>query len=156
MLRDPEYFAAIETVGEKELDDDNTCYRVRLEWQSGRESFDCYHAESGLLVEMEMTQPSPMGEISSVTRMSDYQEFGDGRIATRTSIQVMGQVASRKWNSTARMHPCSSRRRPSRPSSRTAEPAAGAAYFSGDSNPSANSRSDSSPANRHRPPERTT
>lgn len=91
MLRDPEYFAAIETVAEKELDDGNTCYRVRLEWQSGRESFDCYHADSGLLVEMEMKQPSPMGEVSSVTRMSDYREFGDGRIATRTAIRVMGQ-----------------------------------------------------------------
>lgn len=91
MLRDPEFFSTIETVGETELDNGATCYRVRLEWQSGRESFDCYHAESGLLVEMEMTQPSPMGEISSVTRMRDYQEFGDGRIATRTSIRVMGQ-----------------------------------------------------------------
>lgn len=91
MLRDPEFFAEIETMGEKTLDDESTCYRVRLEWKSGRESFDCYHADSGLLVEMEMTQPSPMGEVSSVTTLEDYRSFGDVRIATRSRIRVMGQ-----------------------------------------------------------------
>lgn len=66
------------------------CLKVRLEWQSGRETFDCYSEETGLLVGTMATQETNMGRIDSVTLLDDYREFGGLRTPTRITIQTMG------------------------------------------------------------------
>ncbi len=90
MLREDSHVDSMETVERTEMDGQE-CYRVRVEWKSGRESFDCYATDSGLMLAIEMTQPSPMGEMSSVSLFQDYQEFDGIQVPTRTLIRSMGQ-----------------------------------------------------------------
>lgn len=91
ILRDPEFVAAMETVGREEMGE-QACYRVRVSWKSGRESFDCYAIDSGLLIGMESMQPSPMGDILAVTVISDYRDFGNIKAPTSSQVEVMGQT----------------------------------------------------------------
>ncbi len=90
LLRDEGYVASVQTV-ERTTIGGEECFRVRIEWQSGREGFDCYAVDSGLLVGMETTQTTAMGEITSVSEISDYQRFDDVLIPTRMEMSLMGQ-----------------------------------------------------------------
>ena len=63
----------------------------RMVWKSGRETFDCYSAASGLLVASIGKQESPMGTIEVTNLVSEYKDFGGQKIATRLTQQVMGQ-----------------------------------------------------------------
>ena len=67
------------------------CYLVKIFWKSGRESYDCYSAASGLLIASKSTQKTPMGEIPVVTAISDYKKFGDVMVPTKTVQELMGQ-----------------------------------------------------------------
>ncbi|MGY6517750.1 MAG: hypothetical protein ACXIUZ_03450 [Lysobacteraceae bacterium] len=67
------------------------CWKVRVEWRSGRTSHDCYAVDGGLLVATVMTQTSPMGEMTIASVLSDYKEFDGVKVATRTTQEVMGQ-----------------------------------------------------------------
>lgn len=89
-LRDAEYFDVRETVELTEVGGD-ACYKVRLVWKSGRESFDCYSAETGLLIGNMMTQETPMGAIDVTTVIGDYKEFGGIMAPTSMRQQLMGQ-----------------------------------------------------------------
>ena len=66
-LRDPEIVPERETVETAEYDGE-ACWRVRLRWRSGRETFDCYSEATGLLIASEESQVSPMGEIEVTMR----------------------------------------------------------------------------------------
>jgi hypothetical protein len=90
LMRDPEYVESLETVGRTEFDGE-PCYRVAVEWRSGRTSHDCYAVDSGLLIAMETTEVSPMGEAETLSLLNDYQSFGDVMMATETRIRTMGQ-----------------------------------------------------------------
>lgn len=91
-VRDSSLVPTRETMGLTEYDGD-ACWRVRLEWASGRESFDCYSTETGLLIASEDQQVSQMGEIQITTTFDDYQEFDGGMyLPTRMVQQGMGQV----------------------------------------------------------------
>jgi hypothetical protein len=89
-LRDPSAFDVRETVELTELNA-QACYRVLLVWKSGRETFDCYHVETGLLVASAGRQETPMGEIETLTLMEDYQEFGGILSPSRIRQQMLGQ-----------------------------------------------------------------
>lgn len=89
-VRDPSLFTSVETIGTSEVDGE-ACHQVKLAWKSGRESVDCYSADTGLLLTTTATQKSPMGSIEVMTRFSDYQEFGGIRMPTRIAQDVMGQ-----------------------------------------------------------------
>lgn len=91
IMRDPAFLDSVETTGTGEVDD-QACYRVRLEWKSGRESVDCYATESGLLIGMETTQPSPMGDIEALMVVEAYKRIEGVMVATRSRIDVMGQT----------------------------------------------------------------
>jgi hypothetical protein len=67
------------------------CYLVKLNWKSGRESFDCYSAASGLLIASKSTQKTAMGEIPVVSLLSDYKKFGNITVPTKTVQDLMGQ-----------------------------------------------------------------
>jgi hypothetical protein len=66
------------------------CFKVKVVWKSGRETFDCYSPETGLLVGSMMKQRSAMGEIDAVALYDEYRDFGGVRMAARVTVQVMG------------------------------------------------------------------
>jgi hypothetical protein len=66
------------------------CYKVKLVWKSGRETFDCYSVASGLLIASMGKQESAMGTVEVTNLLSDYKDFGGQKIATRLTQQVMG------------------------------------------------------------------
>jgi hypothetical protein len=90
MLRDRQLVPERETVGLAEYEGE-ACWRVRIVWASGRESFDCYSRESGLLIASEDTQATPMGELPVTTLLSEYREFDGMLLPTRMLQRAMGQ-----------------------------------------------------------------
>ena len=88
-FRDRSLVPERETVGILELSE-GQCYRVRLLWRSGRETFDCYHRESGLLLRSEDVQVTEIGKIPSVTDYSDYREFHGMTLPARLVQSTMG------------------------------------------------------------------
>jgi hypothetical protein len=89
-LRDPSLVESMETI-EKTQAAGRDCYKVRMTWKSGRETFDCFDAENGLLIATWQTAETAMGPIESTVIYSDYKEFGAIRLPSRTTQQVMGQ-----------------------------------------------------------------
>jgi len=78
-----------ETVEKTEMNGE-PCYKVKMVWKSGRETFDCYSVASGLLIASQGKQESPMGTIDVTNLISDYKDFGGQKVATRLTQQVMG------------------------------------------------------------------
>ena len=81
--------ASATTIEKTEMNGES-CYKVKMVWKSGRETFDCYSAASGLLIASMGKQESPMGTIEVTNLISDYKDFGGQKIATRLTQQVMG------------------------------------------------------------------
>ncbi len=78
-----------ETVEKTEMNGE-PCYKVKMVWKSGRETFDCYSVASGLLIASMGKQESPMGTVEVTNLVSDYKDFGGQKIATRLTQQAMG------------------------------------------------------------------
>jgi hypothetical protein len=66
------------------------CLKVRVEWQSGRTSHDCYSEETGLLVGTLSTQQTNMGALETVSLLDDYRETGGILMPMRLTVQTMG------------------------------------------------------------------
>ena len=81
--------ASAETVEKTEMNGE-PCYKVKMVWKSGRETFDCYSVTSGLLIASMGKQESAMGTVDVTNLLSDYKDFGGQKIATRLTQQVMG------------------------------------------------------------------
>jgi len=88
-LRRPEKFKSAETV-EKTTLGGKECYKVKLVWNSGRESFDCYSAADGLLVARIENQESDMGQIEATTLLQDYTDFGGIKLPKKNVVSAMG------------------------------------------------------------------
>ncbi len=86
----PELFAALQTVADTTMGGEQ-CYLVKLTWKSGRETFDCYSAKSGLIVGSKNVQQTAMGAIPVTSLYTDYKKFGDFMMATKTVQSMMGQ-----------------------------------------------------------------
>ena len=82
--------ASAETVEKTEMNGE-ACYKVKLVWKSGRETFDCYSVSSGLLIASIVKQETPMGAVEVTNLISDYKDFGGQKVATRVAQQAMGQ-----------------------------------------------------------------
>jgi hypothetical protein len=82
--------ASAETIEKTEMNGE-ACYKVKIAWKSGRETFDCYSVATGLLVAAVAKQESPMGTIEVTNLIGDYKDFGGQKIATRITQQAMGQ-----------------------------------------------------------------
>jgi hypothetical protein len=90
MLRPADRIRSTETV-ELTTMNGHSCYKVKITYHSGRESFDCYNPETGLLVGMTQTQESPMGSVQVTTLFDDWKEFGGLKTATKLRQQMLGQ-----------------------------------------------------------------
>jgi hypothetical protein len=89
-VRDPSLFQEQETVELTEMNGE-ACYKVCMLWKSGRETFDCFSTQTGLLIGSTARQSTPMGEIDVVTLMDQYRETGGVLSATRIRQQMLGQ-----------------------------------------------------------------
>ena len=89
-VRSPELFTTVTTVADTTMNNER-CYLVKLNWKSGRESYDCYSAATGFLIASKATQKTAMGEIPVVSMLSDYKKFGNIMVPTRTVQDLMGQ-----------------------------------------------------------------
>jgi len=89
-LRDERLVESMETIDRREVEG-QACYRVRIVWKSGRETFDCYAIESGLLISTDLRTETVMGTVDATVLFSDYREFDGVRVPTRTVQKVMGQ-----------------------------------------------------------------
>ncbi|HET6680219.1 MAG TPA: hypothetical protein VFG84_03405 [Gemmatimonadaceae bacterium] len=89
-LRGPEQVTSATTVEKTEMGG-TPCYKVKLVWKSGRESFDCYAVDSGLLVGSVQTTESPMGSMEATTLLSEYKDFGGRKVPTKLVQSSMGQ-----------------------------------------------------------------
>jgi len=90
MLRSPDRIRSAETV-ELTTMGGQSCYKVKLTYNSGRESHDCYSPETGLLVGTVQRQETAMGPIEVTTLASEWKEFGGLKVATQLRQQMMGQ-----------------------------------------------------------------
>jgi len=89
-IRDASLVSSAQTVEQAEMNG-QACWRVKLTWNSGRETFDCYSVQSGLMVGSTSSQESPTGRIEVTTLLDEYREFGGVRMPTRMTQQMMGQ-----------------------------------------------------------------
>lgn len=89
-VRDPSLFESFETVGENAYDGE-ACWEVHYTWTSGRETTECYSKDSGLVLAVTATQETPMGEVPVVSRLLNYQRFGDLLYPTVIQQEAMGQ-----------------------------------------------------------------
>lgn len=89
VMRDPEYVKSATTVGMAEFAG-QSCFRVKIEWHSGRESHDCYAEDSGLLIAMQSVENSPMGSIEMVSVLEEFREFDGVMIPTVMRQTIMG------------------------------------------------------------------
>lgn len=90
VLRESENIASMETT-EIATVGGQQCYKVKVTRTSGRETFDCYSVDSGLLIGGFGKQQSAMGEIEAVSEYSDYQDFNGIKQPTKTTLTVMNQ-----------------------------------------------------------------
>jgi hypothetical protein len=89
-VRSAELFTSMETVKDTTMNAER-CYLVKLNWKSGRESYDCYSAASGMLIASRSVQKTAMGDIPVVTLFSDFKKFGAVTVPTKTIQELMGQ-----------------------------------------------------------------
>jgi hypothetical protein len=82
-LRRPDAFRSAETVEKTSLGGEE-CYKVRLVWKSGRETFDCYGVASGLLIARIEPLESEAGRVEAITLLQDYAEHGGIRVPARS------------------------------------------------------------------------
>jgi hypothetical protein len=90
MLRSADRIRSAETV-ELTTMGGQPCYKVRITHHSGRESFDCYSPETGLLVGVIGRQESAMGSVEVSTLLGDWKEFGGLKVPTKVRASMMGQ-----------------------------------------------------------------
>lgn len=89
-VRDASLFELRETIERTEMGGE-PCYLVRLVWESGRESFDCYDVETGLAVATIETSETPAGSFEVTTFFEEYDEVEGVRIPVRSTQEFMGQ-----------------------------------------------------------------
>ncbi len=96
-VRDSSLFATMETVEKTEMGG-VPCYKVRLAWKSGRETFDCYAVDSGLLVGSVVKTQTAMGAVDAVILFSDYRDFDGVKMPVTSTQQAFGQTMVMKVN----------------------------------------------------------
>ncbi len=90
LLNYDKLYRSMETTERTEMNG-RPCYRVKLTTATGRESWQCFDTETGLMVAMGGKQESQMGSMEMTSLLSDYREFDGIRMATRSTSKMMGQ-----------------------------------------------------------------
>jgi zinc protease len=80
-------YKTLETVEIADFDGQKA-YKVRAVRASGRESFDFFGVDSGLLLGRSEQRETAMGPVAMTTVMGDYKEFGGVKFPTRVTQKV--------------------------------------------------------------------
>jgi len=88
-LHRAEKFTSMETVELTEFQG-KPCYKVKFVSKAGREYAEFFDKETGLLAGNLGEQEMQGATVEQVTVYSDYKEFGDLLLPTRTVVRVMG------------------------------------------------------------------
>jgi hypothetical protein len=83
------HFTSMETVEETTFEG-QAAYKVKLVNSAGKESFQYFAKEGGLLIGQTGIQEGPMGEAEVKTTFSDYKDFGGAKIPGKTVIDMGG------------------------------------------------------------------
>jgi hypothetical protein len=83
------HFTSMETVEETEFAG-QAAYKVKMVNTAGRESFQYFAKDGGLLLGSQGVQAGPMGESEVKTSFSDYKDFGGSKIPGKVTIDVAG------------------------------------------------------------------
>jgi carboxyl-terminal processing protease len=89
-VRDESLFESRVTEGVVEIEGQR-CYRVALSWKNGRESRDCYAADTGLLVATLAVEETPMGPVEVLELLGGYSDFGGILRPLRAVQRMLGQ-----------------------------------------------------------------
>lgn len=106
-LHPDEFIAELETVERVEWEGCD-CYRVRVVTQWDEEYFEFFDVETGLLKGSIRDQASPMGEIETVTLVSDYQQIGDMRLPMRSTQRIMSMEQVLSFSEVSEIEPADS------------------------------------------------
>lgn len=88
--RSSSFVSKMRTTGTAEYDG-KRCYKVEIEWKSGRTSWDCYGVDDGLMLASGGKQNSPMGELDMVSVIKEYRSIEGMKLPAQTEITSMGQ-----------------------------------------------------------------
>lgn len=86
----PSFVNAMTLAGEAEFDG-KRCHKVDIQWKSGRQSWDCYAIDDGLLLASGGKTNSPMGDIEVTTVIKQYGELAGLKMPVHSEMQMMGQ-----------------------------------------------------------------
>jgi len=89
-LLHPDHLIASLETAEKVDFQGQTCYKVKVVTTWEEEYFEYFDVESGLMVGVERTQSSSMGDIPITSIVSDYKEFDGLLVPTKNVQQMMG------------------------------------------------------------------
>lgn len=87
-LQDPSNYSSARTVGIADWEG-RKCYKVQLV-RDGREGFEYFDAETGLLAGISGSTPTPQGNIEVTTVLAEYAEWGGLRLPKKI-VQKGGQ-----------------------------------------------------------------
>lgn len=82
-------YPTIKTVGRVDFDG-QPCHKVSMLDRSDNETVMYFSVDSGLVVGMETTNDSPMGEITSITTMSDYETVDGVKLPKTMKVSAAG------------------------------------------------------------------
>lgn len=83
-------FRSMETTERAELNG-RPCWRVELTSASGRESWQCFDTETGLMVATGGKQEFLMDSVDVISLLSDYREFDGVKMPTRSTTRIGGR-----------------------------------------------------------------
>lgn len=92
----PNFVDAMSIVGIAEYNG-KRCDKVNIQWKSGRESWDCYGVDDGLLLASGGKTSSPMGEIEVTTVIKQYGDLAGYTMPVHSEMQMMGQTQVLKF-----------------------------------------------------------
>ena len=85
------HFTSMETVEETQWNG-QAAYKVKLVNAAGKESFQFFAKEGGLLLGQQGMQEGPMGEAEVKTSFADYKDFGGAKIPGKVTIDMGGMT----------------------------------------------------------------
>jgi hypothetical protein len=83
------HYKSMETVGEEQWAG-QAAYKVKMVNMAGKEQFQYFSKDTGLLLGLQGVQAGPMGESEVKITMTDYKDFGGSKLPGKMTIDVAG------------------------------------------------------------------
>ncbi len=89
-LHPEKYYKSIECVGEVAIDG-RPCYQVESTLNDGGVETTYYDKDSKLLVRVERSEKTPMGDVKTLVDMTDYRDVGGMKFPHKSTLDFMNQ-----------------------------------------------------------------